>query len=185
MHRIPLKFNMSYARVSDRLMWHLTGWGMTWNHFPHYWPFVRGILLLPMIPVMRSIDVYSVVSMNKLSCCRWFTFWFLRFLNTLRPRQTGRHFPDDILKWIFLNENIWISIKISLKFVPRGSINNIPALVRIMAWHRPGNKPLSEPMVVRLLTHICVTRPQWVKRQLWESRDFAVDRVLCITDVCY
>ena len=42
-------------------------------------------------------------------------------------------------------------------------INNIPALVQIMAWHRPGNKPLPEPMMVRLPTHICVTRPQWVK----------------------
>ena len=71
--------------------------------------------------------------------------------NTLRPRQNGGHFPDDI-KWIFLNENIWISIKISLKFVPRGPINNIPALVQIMAWRRQGDKPLSEPMMVRLLT---------------------------------
>ena len=35
-------------------------------------------------------------------------------VNTLRPRQNGRHFPDDIYKWIFLNENLWISIKISL-----------------------------------------------------------------------
>ena len=41
--------------------------------------------------------------------------------NTLRPRQNGRHFPDAILKWIFLNENVWISSKISLKFVPRGA----------------------------------------------------------------
>ena len=41
-------------------------------------------------------------------------------------------------------------------------INNIPTLVQIMAWRRPGNKPLSEPMMVILLTHICVTRPQWV-----------------------
>ena len=32
-----------------------------------------------------------------------------------------------------------------------------------MAWRRPGDKPLSEPMMVRLPTHICVTRPQWVK----------------------
>ena len=30
-----------------------------------------------------------------------------------------------------------------------------------MAWRRPGDKPLSEPMMVRLPTHICVTRPQW------------------------
>ena len=39
------------------------------------------------------------------------------------------HFADDIFKWIFLNENVWISIDISLKFVPRGPINNIPTLV--------------------------------------------------------
>ena len=83
-------------------------------------------------------------------------------LNTLRPRQNGRHFADDIFKLIFLNENVWISIKISLKFVPQGSINNIPTLVQIMAWRRPGDKPLSGPMMFRLPTHICVTRPQWV-----------------------
>ena len=89
--------------------------------------------------------------------------------NTLRPRQNGRHFPDDILKWIFLNENMWTSIKISLKFVPRGSVNNIPALVRIMAWRRPGDKPLSVPMLVRSLTHICVNRPQWVNIIHWSD----------------
>ena len=84
------------------------------------------------------------------------------FINTLRPRQNGRHFPDDIFKCIFLNKNVWIPIKISLQFVPKGPINNNPALVQIMAWRRPGGKPLSEPMTVSFLTHICVTRPQWV-----------------------
>ena len=84
-------------------------------------------------------------------------------INTLRPRQNGRHFADNIFKCIFLNENAWISLKISLKFVPKVQINNIPALVQIMAWRRSGDKPLSEPMNVSLLTHICVTRPQWVK----------------------
>ena len=81
--------------------------------------------------------------------------------SSLRPRQNGRHFADDIFKCIFLNENVWIPIKISLKSVPKGPINNILALVQIMAWHRPGNKPLSEPMMVSLRTHICVARPQW------------------------
>ena len=84
-------------------------------------------------------------------------------LNSLRPRQNGRHISDDIFKCIFLTENVWIPIIISLKFVPKGPISNIPALVQIMAWRRPGDKPLSEPMMVRFLTHICVTRPQWVK----------------------
>ena len=87
-------------------------------------------------------------------------------IKSMRPRQDGRHFPDDILIWIFLNENVWITIEISLKFVPKGPINNIPSLVQIMAWCRPGDKPLSEPMMGSLLTHICVTRPQWVKLAL-------------------
>ena len=66
---------------------------------------------------------------------------------TLRPRQDGCHFPN-IFKRIFLNENVWILTKISLKFVARGPVYNIPALVLIMAWRRPGDKPLSEPMMV-------------------------------------
>ena len=65
--------------------------------------------------------------------------------NIMRPRQNGRHLADDIFKCIFLNENIWIHINISLKFVPKSRIINIPALVQIMAWHRPGDKPLFEP----------------------------------------
>ena len=83
--------------------------------------------------------------------------------NTLRPRQNGRCYADDTFKRIFLNENVRISIKVSLKFVPKDLINNNPALVQIMAWRRSGDKPLSEPMMVSLLTHICITRPQWVK----------------------
>ena len=85
--------------------------------------------------------------------------------NTLRPRQNGRHFTDDIFKCILLNENAWISLKISLKLVPKFQINNIPALVQIMAWRRPGDKPISELMIVILLTRICVTRPQWVNSE--------------------
>ena len=85
---------------------------------------------------------------------------------TLRPRQNGRHFADGIFKCIFLNENIWIPIKISLKFVPKGPINNNPSLVQIMVWRRLGAKPLSEPMMGSLLTHICVTLPQWVNNGL-------------------
>ena len=83
-------------------------------------------------------------------------------LHTLGQRKNGCHFPDDIFKWIFLNENVWILIKISLNFGPKGPINNIPALVQIMAWRRPGAKTLSEPMMVSLLMHICVILPQWV-----------------------
>ena len=68
-----------------------------------------------------------------------------------------RHFQMHFLEWKYIN-----SINISLKFVPGGQINNITALVQIMAWRRVGDKPLSEPMMVSLLMHICVTRPQLV-----------------------
>ena len=66
-------------------------------------------------------------------------------LNALRLRKNGRHFTDDTFKRISVNENIQISLKISLKYVPKGPINHIPTLVRFP-------------------THICVTWTQWVKR---------------------
>ena len=83
-------------------------------------------------------------------------------INAFKPRQNGCHFPYGIFNCIFLNWNVWISMKSSLKFVLKGWFNHIPALVQIMAWSRSGNKPLSEPMMVSLLMHICITRPQWV-----------------------
>ena len=60
-------------------------------------------------------------------------FYDTMCINTLRPRHNGRRFSDDTFKRIFLKENVWISIKIPLKFVPKGQVNNIPALVQIMA----------------------------------------------------
>ena len=68
--------------------------------------------------------------------------------NALRLRQNRRHFAD-VFKCNFLNENVWIQIKISLKFVPKGRINNIPVLVQLMAWHLTGDKPSSEPMMTQ------------------------------------
>ena len=66
--------------------------------------------------------------------------------NTLSPRQNGHHFADVIFKSIFLNENYCILIEISVKCVPRGTVNNKPSLVQIIAWRRTGDKLLSEPM---------------------------------------
>ena len=57
-----------------------------------------------------------------------------------------------------------------VQFVPKGPSTIIPALVQIMAWRRPGDKPLSQPMMVSLLTHICVTRPQCVKKVIIQPR---------------
>ena len=79
-------------------------------------------------------------------------------INTLGPRHNGCDFADDIFKYIFLKENAQFFIKISLK----DPIDNVTALVQVMVWRRPADKPLSEPIMVRSPTHIWVTWPQWI-----------------------
>ena len=91
--------------------------------------------------VWSEIQVLSQTPQLKSTNTRF--QWLHTTINTLRPRQNGRHFANDTFKYIFLNENVIISAKISLKFVSKGPIDNIPALVQIMAWRRPGDKPLS------------------------------------------
>ena len=71
----------------------------------------------------------------------------MQILNSSPPGQNGHHFADDIFKCIFVNEKFCILIEISLKFVPKGLIDNNPALVQITAWRWIGDKPLSEPML--------------------------------------
>ena len=78
--------------------------------------------------------------------------------NTLRPRQNGHYIAANIFKCIFFNEYPLILIQISLKFVSKNPITNMPALVQIMTWcwrgDKPmawrwwGDKPLSEQMMV-------------------------------------
>ena len=79
-------------------------------------------------------------------------------VNTSRQRQNGRHFTTEFLEF---------RLKFHGILFLGGQINNIPALVQIMAWCRPGDKPLPKPMMVSLLTLICVTRPQWVNVIPW------------------
>ena len=80
-----------------------------------------------------DIDTYIIVRFIMFITCNWLPKYsrcslcpkykredFCRAaVNTLRPKQNGRHFADDIFKCIFLNENVWIPIRITLKFVPR------------------------------------------------------------------
>ena len=67
------------------------------------------------------------------------------------PGQNGRHFTDDIFKYIFLNESVLFLTKISLKFVLMGPSDNKWDLVLIMAWHWTGDKPLPEPMLTQFI----------------------------------
>ena len=113
-----------------------------------------GIHRLPADFPKRASNAESV----SMSWCHHVDFTCLssfsnQMLNTLRSRQNGRHFADDIFKCIFLNENAWSfhwSLFLGFK----------------LTIFRPGDKPLSGPMMLSLLTHICVTRPQWVNSSL-------------------
>ena len=82
---------------------------------------------------------------------------------TLMPIQNGRHFADYTFKHVFLNENVRISIKLLLKFVPKGTINNMSALVQIMAWRPTGDKPLSEPMMDAISQTTLSNKFSWMK----------------------
>ena len=103
------------------------------------------------------VCIYVLTGASVVDLVLW-----LSYLTHLSLRQNPSHFADGIFRCIFLNEDVWILLKFSLKFVLKVQINNIPALVQIMASYQLGDKPLCEPMMVSLLMNICVTQPQWV-----------------------
>ena len=85
------------------------------------------------------------------------------------PRFRRRHFQMHILEWRCLN------------LTKNGPIDNIPALVQIMAWRRPGDKSLSEPMIVSLLSHTYVTGPHTDSNQYWPSREVTIPNLNAVS----
>ena len=119
----------------------------------------------PQRPVTRSFDVFFDVRPNKRLSKQWWGWWFKTPSCPLWRDCNA----DDIFKSIFFNENAWIAIKLSLKFATKDPINNIPALVQIMTWRRPGDKSLSEPMMVRLPTHMRHSANDSLLAQPWRQ----------------
>ena len=105
-----------------------------------------------------SVSWVAIGPVGAQSCIPWTNY--LRWSWPL-----GRNFLLTYWGWNKLADIFrrHFHFKIVLKFVPKGPINRVPALDQIMAWRWPGDKPLSEPLMVRLSTHlyICVTLPQW------------------------
>ena len=112
---------------------------------------------------------YSKIIMHLVQCVSIHSLFF----NTVTPRQNGSHFAEGIFLFILFYGNyhslilitlICVSkVQISLKFVPKGQINDKPALIQIMAWHRTGDRTLYVPIIITIiitLMHICVTQPQ-------------------------
>ena len=121
------------------------------------------------IPQPDPIDLGPLTLKDEKTSMLWYGEYLLIYALSLT--HWGRDKVDvssrtTFFKCIFLNEKAWISVKLSPKFVPRGAVDNIRALVQIMAWRRIGDKPLSEPMMVIVLRYICVIRPQWVVTEI-------------------
>ena len=133
----------------------------------------RELLECHRVPSKRSYAVFvratvlhvcHVGNYNGLGCVRkgssprlrghLLTHWGRDKMAAIYQTTFSNAFP-----WMKMYE-IWLKVHWSVR---KGSINNVATLVLIMAWRRPGDKPLSGPMMVRWPTHICVTRPQWVK----------------------
>ena len=83
-------------------------------------------------------------------------------INTLSPRRNGHNFPDDIFKGICLHENDELRLRFHWRLFLSFQSSIFATLVQTIAWRWPGDKPLSEAMVVSLLAHVHYTRPQWV-----------------------
>ena len=101
----------------------------------------------PMLPYSElntdeyiSMEFYSTLNHLHWRKCIWESIYINPFHP---PGEMAAILADDIFRWIFWNENGWIPFQMSLKFVPKRPINNTPALVEIMAWHRRSDKPLS------------------------------------------
>ena len=112
---------------------------------PYHWSFVKEI------PTERDSNAkgWRVMASYMWGECMPFLFWLLfchycvcswvcpvsytTCVDTLGPKPSGRNCADGTFKRIFLNENVRISIKIWLKFIPKAPADNIPALLLIMA----------------------------------------------------
>ena len=92
-------------------------------------------------------------------------FWCVVYIsvkfhfNTLLPRWNSRHFPDNIFKCVVLNENVSIWIKISLKLVPKGTINSFRPSDAI--WRHRSGSTLAQVMAS------CLTAPSHYLSQCW------------------
>ena len=111
-------------------------------------------------PVTRLVCCHTIMQFKSLT--EKFDFkWRHIWSNSLK--HWGRAKMADIFQTTFLKALYWMKMyKFRLRF--HGSLFlGVSALVQIITWRRAGDKPLSEPMMICLLTYICVTRPQWVK----------------------
>ena len=153
----PIKRGSNYrdfARVL-RSYWMTPSGSQRWSQYCTYWwpsaVMCSGIYSRSdhqiWVPYIYGTGTWGI----KYHECQRSIAWLVAnsLLNTSRPEQNGHQFADDIFKFIFLDENCCTLIKILLQIVPVDLVNDIEALVQVMAWRRPGDKPLHEPILTQ------------------------------------
>ena len=95
----------------------LAGMNRAWHSGDHYWDYHSGALYLNQVTAIHFEGIVRRKHMTEYQ------------VNSSSPGQNGRLFTDDSFKCIFLNEKFRILIEISLKCIPKGQIDNNPALV--------------------------------------------------------
>ena len=150
-------FELPHMPILTACLSHLLGPSETWG-----WKFWRQLsyslssLLFRICKTFPSHTVFICVMCGSSAVthvkyrCGHLTHWGWDKMDAISQKTFSSAFS-----WM----KVKIPIKISLKFVPKGPINNDPALVQIMAWRRSGKKPFSESVTVSLLMHICVNQP--------------------------
>ena len=97
------------------------------------------------------------------ACWLWLTHW-----GRVKIAAISQTIISNTFSWMKMLE---FRLKFHLSFFLRVQLTTYQhILVQIMAWRRPGDKLLSEPMMIRLpitndrllLMHMCATRPKWV-----------------------
>ena len=153
--QVSLIYNIWIVNTTEnfRIVWQELWW---YNFFDlwTYHNFVTGFHYIYISYIIHVCDFHEIVRAELVRYAAWFVIsvrllihplWQesgvgLSWFNTLRPRRNGRHFADDTFKRIFLNTNVTISIKISLKFVPSiGSDNGLaPSRRQTIIWTNDG-----------------------------------------------
>ena len=176
-HRCALIFSCrdfrSVRKVFRNSLWPQTGrlpsflyWSkvFSWHWFNCFYPFIvtHNVLTLSRFsPAKSNIHTYTCVNENDVACSNTLRVIFIRYDCYLCLYFTLIHWGLDKMTDKFLTTfyNAFSWMKIIDEFRLRFYLRLLPSLVQIMAWRRPGDKPLSEPVTISLLTHICVTRP--------------------------
>ena len=129
MYEFRLKFCLCLKAQLTKFQHWFRKWLGVYQATSHYlkqwWLDYWRIYALLGLSQARHVNMHStckVSSVGVKDAHIFYSICYIFCLNTLRPRQDDRYFADDVLKCIFLNEDVCILLKIPLKFVPRGPI---------------------------------------------------------------